>query len=395
LGAGARHNRFWFCFNFLVGRLAYLQKRRCIFACIMNKEITVEQVIAALGHVNDPDLMKDLVTLNMIKDVVVEGNRVAFTVVLTTPACPMKDAIHDACVNAIKLLVSDQAELAITMTANVQQAAGQNVLPLVKNIIAVASGKGGVGKSTVSANLAVALALSGARVGLIDADIHGPSQHIMFGVKNEKPEIVLREGKNIMLPVEQYGVKLLSIGFLVDAVQAVVWRGPMASSAMRQFFTDCDWGALDYLIIDLPPGTGDIHLTLVNLLPVTGAVIVTTPQDIAVADAQKALSMFKMANINVPVLGVVENMSYFTPAELPDNKYYLFGKGGGERLAASENVALLAQLPLVQGVLDSGDAGKPAVLRRWLRRWHSVCQSYMRVNACSFLISGFIYRANV
>ncbi len=328
----------------------------------MISNITIDNVIAALRNVNDPDLQQDLITLNMVKEITVEGNKVAFTVVLTTPACPMKDAIHDACVNAIKIIVSPEAEVVITMTANVQQALNQNVLPNVKNIIAVASGKGGVGKSTIAANLAVALAQSGAKVGLIDADIYGPSQPIMFGVKNAKPEIILRDGKNIMLPIEQYGVKLLSIGFLVEAEQAVVWRGPMASSALRQFFTDCQWGELDYMIIDLPPGTGDVHLTLVTMLPVTGAVIVTTPQAVATADAQKALSMFKMSNINVPILGVIENMSYFTPVELPNNKYYLFGRGGGVALATKEAVPLLAEIPLIQSVQEGADSGKPAAL---------------------------------
>lgn len=325
--------------------------------------ITEEKVLEALSNVMDPDLHKDIVTLGMVKDIVIEGHKLNFSVELTTPACPMKDAIHQACINAIHLLISKDIDLQINMTARVTSLRDNKneLLPDVKNIIAVASGKGGVGKSTIAANLALGLAKTGAKVGLLDADIYGPSVPIMFGVKNAKPEIVLHEGKNKMIPIESNGVKLLSIGFLIDEIQAVVWRGPMASSALKQFFTDCLWGELDYLIIDLPPGTGDIHLTLVTTAPITGAVIVTTPQDVALADAQKAVSMFKMDNIKVPILGIVENMSYFTPAELPDNKYYLFGKGGGKKLADAENIPLLAEIPLVQSVREAGDAGLPAI----------------------------------
>jgi len=233
----------------------------------------------------------------------------------------------------------------------------------VKNIIAIASGKGGVGKSTVTTNLAVALAQSGAKVGLIDADIFGPSIPVMFNCEREQPEVKVINGKNIIVPLEQYGVKLISIGFLTPPESAVVWRGPMASSALKQFITDADWGELDYLLIDLPPGTSDIHLTLVQTVPVTGAVIVTTPQKVALADAMKGLSMFKQPQINVPVLGVVENMAYFTPEELPDNKYFIFGKDGGKTLADKFDVPLLGQIPLVQSIRESGDSGLPAVLK--------------------------------
>jgi ATP-binding protein involved in chromosome partitioning len=232
----------------------------------------------------------------------------------------------------------------------------------VKNIIAVASGKGGVGKSTVAVNLAVALAASGAKVGLIDADIYGPSLPIMFGLENESLYVNEREGKQYMVPVEKFGVKMLSIGFMVDPSQAIVWRGPMASKALRQLFSDADWGELDYMLIDLPPGTGDIHLTLVSAVPVTGAVVVSTPQKVALADARKGIAMFQMDSIKVPVLGLVENMAWFTPAELPNNKYFIFGKDGCSNLARELSVPFLGQIPLIQSICEGGDSGTPVVL---------------------------------
>jgi ATP-binding protein involved in chromosome partitioning len=237
------------------------------------------------------------------------------------------------------------------------------LLPGVKNIVAIASGKGGVGKSTVTSNLAVALAKAGAKVGLIDADIYGPSIPTMFNCEFEQPMVKQVNGRNIIIPIEQYGVKLISIGFLAPPDSAVVWRGPMASSALKQFFSDTDWGELDYLLIDLPPGTSDIHLTLVQTVPVTGAVIVTTPQKVALADANKGLAMFRQPQINVPILGVVENMAYFTPEELPDHKYFIFGKDGGKNLSEKYSVPFLGQIPLVQGIRESGDSGFPAVLK--------------------------------
>lgn len=326
--------------------------------------ITKEQVLEALGNVEEPDLKKDLVTLNMITDVAVDGKKVSFTVVLTTPACPLKELIRNACINAIKHYVDMDAEVTVNLTANVNSArnAQQELLPGVRNIIAVASGKGGVGKSTVAANLAVALAQTGAKVGLVDADIYGPSQPIMFGVEHDRLFIKEKNGKQVMEPVEKYGVKMLSIGFLADPNQAIVWRGPMASKALQQLFSDADWGDLDYMLIDLPPGTGDIHLTLVSAVPVTGVVIVSTPQKVALADARKGLGMFKMPSINVPVLGLIENMAYFTPAELPENKYYIFGKDGCRNLADELNVPFLGQIPLVQSICESGDGGRPIVL---------------------------------
>jgi ATP-binding protein involved in chromosome partitioning len=327
--------------------------------------ITKEKVLQALRYVDDPDLKKDIVSLNMVQNLVIDGKNVSFTVMLTTPACPMKEHIQHACETAVKKLVSADAIVHVTMSAQVTSLrnSDETILPGVKNIIAVCSGKGGVGKSTIAVNLAVGLANNGAKVGLMDADIYGPSIPMMFHETDAKPLVKQIQGKAMMIPIEKYGIKILSIGFLVDAQQAVVWRGPMVSSALRQFVTDCVWGELDYLVIDLPPGTGDIHLTLVQTVPVTGAVIVTTPQDIALADAKKAAAMFTLPNINVPIIGVVENMAYFTPAELPENKYYIFGTGGGKKLAETLGTELLAQIPLVQSIREGGDSGVPAFLK--------------------------------
>jgi len=325
--------------------------------------LSKERVLKALSTVEDPDLKRDLVTLNMIQDVVIEGDKISFKVVLTTPACPLKELIKSNCVGALEKEFGEGVELDIFMTSNVSTIrSGAQLLPGVKNIIAIASGKGGVGKSTTAANLAVALAKTGAKVGLIDADISGPSVPTMFNVEGEQPAVKQEDGKNIILPIEQYGVKLMSIGFLTPADSAVVWRGPMASSALRQFISDVDWGDLDYLLLDLPPGTSDIHLTMVQTVPVTGALIVTTPQKVALTDAARGLSMFKQPQINVPILGVVENMAYFTPDELPDNKYYLFGKEGGRKLAERFEVPFLGEIPIVQSIRESGDTGYPAVL---------------------------------
>ena len=324
--------------------------------------MTSEKILAALSNVQEPDLGKDIVTLNMVKDLEIEGNYVAFTVVLTTPACPMKDHIKNACINAVKLLVNKDATVNVRFDAQTttQRKDARELLPKVKNIVAVVSGKGGVGKSTVAANFALALARGGASVGLMDADIYGPSVPIMFGVRGQRPMMMTGEnGKGVIVPLEKYGIKLMSIGLLVDEKNAVVWRGPMASSAIRQFVTEVFWDELDYLVIDMPPGTGDIHLTLMQTVPVTGVIVVTTPQDVALADAKKGIAMFGQAQLKVPVIGLVENMSYFTPAELPDHKYYIFGKDGGKRLAEEYDLPFLGQIPLVQSIREGGDTGVP------------------------------------
>ncbi len=327
--------------------------------------VTKEAVLKALATVEDPDLKKDLVTLNMIRDLEVDDHKISFSVVLTTPACPLKEMIKNDCLKAVSAVAGEGFPIEINMTSEVTSTRLDTtpLLPNVKNIIAVASGKGGVGKSTVTANLAVALAQSGATVGVIDADIFGPSLPTMFNCEHEQPSIVKKGDKNLIVPIEQYGVKVISIGFLTPSDNAVVWRGPMASSALKQFIGDAEWGSLDYLLIDLPPGTSDIHLTLVQTVPVTGAIIVTTPQKVALADATKGLAMFKQPQINVPVLGVVENMAYFTPEELPDNKYYIFGQDGGKKLAEKFDLPLLGQIPVVQGIRESGDNGYPVVLK--------------------------------
>lgn len=328
-----------------------------------NMEITRENILKALSEVQDPDLKQDLVTLKMIHNVQTTAG-ISFTVMLTTPACPLKELIKRDCVKAIHKHFGEDVPLAIEMSSTVTTVrVSTPMLPGVKNIIAVASGKGGVGKSTVAANLAVSLAKTGAKVGLIDADIFGPSVPTMFNCEFEQPALVEQDGRNMLVPIEQYGVKLMSIGFLAPPDNAVVWRGPMASSALKQFLGDTIWGDLDYLLIDLPPGTSDIHLTLVQSVPVTGAVIVSTPQKVALADAQKGIAMFKQPQINVPVLGIIENMAYFTPAELPENKYFIFGEHGGQKLAEKFDIPLLGQVPIVQSIRESGDSGFPAVLK--------------------------------
>lgn len=324
--------------------------------------ITQEQVLSALSTVQEPDLKKDLVTLKMIEDIVIDGNSLTFSVVLTTPACPLKALIESSCRQAIAQFIGDDIVVNILMTSRVTTPQNQP-LSNIKNIIVVASGKGGVGKSTVSTNIALGLAKKGAKVGLIDADIYGPSIPIMFGLEGAKPNATQNaEGKTRIEPIEKYGIKLLSIGFFTDPNQPIPWRGPMASNAIKQLFNDADWGELDYLVVDLPPGTGDIHITLTQGFPIAGAVIVTTPQNVALSDAKKGMGMFLMEAINVPILGIVENMSYFTPAELPDNKYYIFGEGGGQRLAQQYDVAFLGEIPLVKSISDAGDAGAPVIL---------------------------------
>jgi ATP-binding protein involved in chromosome partitioning len=323
-----------------------------------------EQVLDALRTVQDPDLKQDLVTLGMIQDLGVHQRKVTFTLVLTTPACPLQEVIKKACIEAIHAKVAADLEITIQLDTQVTSTRGHDpVLPQVKNIIAISSGKGGVGKSTVAVNVAVALAQRGAQVGLLDADIFGPSIPTMLGCEQEKLQVMHQAGKNYLVPLEKYGIKLLSIGLLAPAHDAIVWRGPMASKALRQLLGDATWGELDYLLIDLPPGTSDIHLTLVQAVPVTGAVIVTTPQQVALIDAAKGLAMFQKQGIAVPVLGVVENMAYFTPPELPNSKYYLFGQGGGMAFAMQHKVPFLGQIPLSQYIREGGDTGTPPVLK--------------------------------
>src|SRR5664279_978330 len=324
----------------------------------------VENVLQALGTVQEPDLGKDLVTLNMVRDIVIQDRAVSFTIVLTTPACPLKDKIKTDCIHAIHQLLGDDISVSIHFISemNSKRTDQEIVLPKVKNIIAIVSGKGGVGKSTIASNFALALAADGAKVGLMDADIYGPSVPIMFGVRGERPLMKTVNGKGMILPLEKYGIRLMSIGLLVDEKNAVVWRGPMASSAIKQFISEVFWDELDYLVIDMPPGTGDIHLTLMQTVPVTGVIIVSTPQDVALADAKKAIAMFAQAQLKAPVIGLVENMSYFVTEEAPLHKYYIFGKDGGKRLAEEYDIPFLGQIPLIQGIREGGDEGKPAMI---------------------------------
>lgn len=323
--------------------------------------ITEEQIKNALRHVDDPDLKKDLVTLNMIDHIRIEDQKVFFDLVLTTPACPLKNQIRQMCEDAIHEHIGTGVEVEVNLTSRTttRRKESEAMLKQVKNIIAVGSGKGGVGKSTVAVNLAIALAKSGARVGLIDADIYGPSIPMMMGLQGERPTGFDRDGKTYVYPFEKYGLRVLSIGFFVDPEKALIWRGPMASMALRQLFTDAEWGELDYMVLDLPPGTGDIPLTLIQDFPLTGAIIVSTPQQLAIADVRKAADMFRNDKINVPILGVVENMSWFIPPDQPEKRYQIFGEGGCKKLSEALHVPLLAQLPIVPEVTGAGDSGTP------------------------------------
>lgn len=319
-----------------------------------------EQIIEALKTVEDPDLKQDLVTLGMIRGLTIEHGKVVFTLVLTTPACPFREMLKQACVKAIHTRVAASLRVIINLETRVTSTRSQGpVLPQVKNIIAIASGKGGVGKSTVAVNVAVALARRGAQVGLLDADIFGPSVPTMLGCEREKPQVVEREGKKYIIPLEKHGIRVLSIGLLAPADEAIIWRGPMASKVLKQLIADTEWGRLDYLLVDLPPGTSDIHLTLTQAVSITGAVMVTTPQRVALVDVTKGLAMFQKPGIDVPILGIVENMAYFTPPELPNNKYYLFGREGGKTLASQHDMPLLGAIPLVQPIREGGDVGIP------------------------------------
>lgn len=328
-------------------------------------ELNREKVLEALGNVVEPELKKDIVTLNFVSDLQVEGNTISLHVKSANPALHARRRMQEAVEFTLARVLGKEVKVNCVVEGldKTEQQVHRKILPGVKNIIAISSGKGGVGKSTITANLAAGLAKKGYKVGLIDADIYGPSIPLMFDCLHERPKPVEIEGKQLIEPVESYGVKLLSIGFFADINQAVVWRGPMASKALNQMFKDVNWGELDYLLLDLPPGTGDIHLTIVQVVPLTGAIIVTTPQEVALADARKGIAMFRLDSVKVPVLGIVENMSWFTPAELPENKYYIFGKDGAKGLAEEQDVKLLGQIPLVQSIREAGDVGRPAVLQ--------------------------------
>jgi ATP-binding protein involved in chromosome partitioning len=328
----------------------------------MRKIIVPKNVTDALRQVMYPGGNKDIVSLDMVQETRIAGQKVSFSLVFQRSDDPNIGMLIRQCTEAIRVQLGQDTEVEGNIAVKFLHNLERPVLPDVKNIIAVASGKGGVGKSTIAVNLAVALANSGASVGLIDADIFGPSIPIMFGVQGERPASRKEGNHDLIVPIVKYGVRFLSIGFFVAPESALIWRGPMASNALKQLITDGDWGSLDYLLIDLPPGTSDIHLTLVQTVPVTAAVIVTTPQDIALADVLKGVSMFRSPSINVPVLGLVENMSWFTPAELPENKYFIFGENGGKRLADELGLILLGQIPLVQSIREGSDEGIPSSL---------------------------------
>lgn len=329
---------------------------------------TKEQVISALRQVSHPEKGSDIVTLGIVGEITITQEGINLILTPEKSNDPFLSSIKSNCVRAVKDALGADAvitsiEVHPKIVVGKTVAPKREVLPGVKNIIAVSSGKGGVGKSTVAVNLAVALARKGYATGLLDADIFGPSVPKMFNAESHRPEMVSREGKDWIIPLEKFGVKILSIGFFVKDSEAVIWRGPMASSFLKQLISQGDWGELDYLIFDLPPGTSDIHLTLVQEVPVTGAIVVTTPQEVALADARKGIAMFRSESINVPVLGLVENMSFFIAPELPGRRYYIFGKEGGRRLAEEAHAELLGQIPIVESICDGGDAGTPAALR--------------------------------
>lgn len=325
----------------------------------------IENIRQALANVIEPDLKKDIIALDLVEDIKIDGKKISFTVKVNNPAMHSRKRMEEACAFAIERNLGPDYDVAVNVIAlgAARSPEQRTILPGVKNIVAIASGKGGVGKSTITANLAAGLAKKGYKVGLIDADIYGPSMPIMFDCEQDKPTAIDIEGKTFIKPIENYGVKILSIGFFAEIDQAIVWRGPMAAKALTQMFRDAYWGDLDYMLIDLPPGTGDIHLSLVQLVPLTGAVIVSTPQNVALADAKKGVSMFRLDSVKVPVLGLVENMAYFTPEELPENKYYIFGKAGARQLADQLSIPFLGEIPLVQSIRESGDVGRPAVLQ--------------------------------
>lgn len=332
-------------------------------------KIEKSAVLEALRLIKTPESKQNIVDDGHVRNVQIFGDEIEIDAISANPTLQAKKKLEVEILKVIHREVYEKAKIKINLQVIEQPKPAANVirgqgLPGVQNIIAIASGKGGVGKSTITANMAIALAQMGFKVGLVDADIYGPSMPLMFDVMHEKPLSVEVNGLNKMQPVESYGVKILSIGFFAGANQAVVWRGPMASKALNQMIHDAHWGELDFLLLDLPPGTGDIHLSIVQAVPVTGAVVVSTPQAVALADARKGVGMFRMDSINIPVLGIVENMAYFTPEELPDNKYYIFGQGGARRLSEELNVPFLGEIPLVQSIREAGDVGRPAVLQQ-------------------------------
>ena len=323
-----------------------------------------EDVLQVLSNIQEPESSKDIVSSNLIEDLIVEENKVSLTVYVKNPAMHAKNRMKEAVEFNLKSRLKKDVEIQCTVKQQAIEAnSTRKILPKVKNIVAIASGKGGVGKSTITSNLAAGLAKKGHKVGLIDADIYGPSMPTMFDLVNERPKMTEIDGQSLIEPILSNGVKILSIGFFTDKENAVVWRGPMASKALLQMFNDAHWGELDFLLIDLPPGTGDIHLSLIQSIPLDGVVIVSTPQEVALADARRGVNMFKMDNVKVPIIGLVENMSWFTPEELPDNKYYIFGRDGAKNLSEGLGVPFLGQIPIVQSLRESGDIGKPAVLQ--------------------------------
>lgn len=328
-------------------------------------ELSRENVLKVLGGILEPDLKKDIVSAQLVENIQIQEGKLSVKVLVSNPAMHARKRMAEALEFNLKKAFGSELilEKEVVGIPAEKKGAPRKLLSDVKNVIAISSGKGGVGKSTVTANLAGGLAKSGYRVGIVDADIYGPSMPTMFDVVSEKPKMIEVDSLKKINPVSNYDIKILSIGFFTEQDNAVVWRGPMASKAMMQMFTDAHWGELDYLLIDLPPGTGDIHLSLVQSVPLDGAVIVSTPQEVALSDARKGVNMFKMNTINVPVVGIIENMAWFTPAELPDNKYYIFGRDGAKNLAHGLEVPFLGQIPLIQGVREAGDVGKPAVFQ--------------------------------